>query len=218
MLNINNLSKTYHKETILRNVSFSLASGELLLIGGDNGAGKSTLLRIIAGLTPPDTGTITLNGQPVSNRKALAGQIAYVPQEPSFHMRLTVAENLSFWSSINGLSGKKQQEYISNITELLSLEPVLKKKAARLSGGMKKRLNFAISLFSPCKLLLLDEPFANVDASTIQVLTRIIKGKQRSGCAILLVSHTDETNRFESFLRCEINNSTLHFPDMAEEL
>ena len=198
MLDVQNLTKKYKNDSILNDVSFRLASGEALLLLGDNGSGKTTLLLSVSGLLPIESGDISLDGRSVLREfSKLRGKISYVSQDPSLLNGLSVKDNLRYWSGISGLSKTLAKQQTQWLVEALGLEPFLHKKISRLSGGMKKRVNLAVSLFSTPRLLLLDEPFANVDRDTKSSIYSLLALYRKSGCCIILVSHIDdEASRF----------------------
>lgn len=196
MLDVRNIVKHYGNERVLDGASFQLTAGEALLLLGENGAGKSTLLLVIAGLMRPQEGEIVLNGHNVyEDFTGIKGKIAHVPQEPALIQGLTVQDNLLFWSSAAGLSKSTAARQMQYLVKSLGLEPVLKKKASKLSGGMKKRVNLASSLFCTPLLLLLDEPFANVDSETKTAIYKLLTSYRTAGCAMIIVSHMDEAAR-----------------------
>lgn len=196
MLEVRDIVKRYGNEPVLNGVSFQLTAGEALLLLGDNGAGKSTLLLAIAGLLRPQQGEIILNGHNVyQDFTSIKGKIAHVPQEPALIHGLTVQDNLLFWSAAAGLSKSTANRQMQYLVQSLGLEPVLKKRASKLSGGMKKRVNLASSLFCTPLLLLLDEPFANVDSETKTAIYRLLTSYKNAGCAMIIVSHMDEAAR-----------------------
>lgn len=196
MLEVCCIVKRYGNESVLDGVSFQLAAGEALLLLGENGAGKSTLLLVIAGLLRPQQGKVILDGHNVYQDFAhVKGRIAHVPQEPALIHGLTVQDNLLFWAGAAGLSKSTANRQMQYLVQALGLGPVLKKKASKLSGGMKKRLSLASSLFCTPLLLLLDEPFANVDSETKTAIYRLLASYKKAGCAMIIVSHMDETAR-----------------------
>lgn len=196
MLEARGIVKRYGNESVLDGVSFQLAAGEALLLLGENGAGKSTLLLVIAGLLHPQQGEVILEGHNVYQDFArVKGKIAHVPQEPALIHGLTVQDNLLFWSGAAGLSKSMANHQMQYLVQSLGLEPVLKKKASKLSGGMKKRVNLASSLFCTPLLLLLDEPFANVDSETKTAIYGLLASYRKAGCAMIIVSHMDEAAR-----------------------
>ena len=204
MLEVRHISKKYGGEAVLTDVSLSLMPGQSLLLQGENGTGKTTLLLIIAGLLKPDSGEILLDG-----KNDTKGKIAYVPQEPALLNSLSVKDNLRFWGTAAGLSTKAADLRIKSLSELLGLDAAMKKKISTLSGGMKKRVNLAVSLFGNPRLLLLDEPFANVDAETKAAVFGLLNNYLQKGCSLLLVSHSDKDSELFADRALLIENGKL---------
>lgn len=193
MLDVQNITKKFKDELVLDDVSFQLSQGEVILLSGENSSGKTTLLLSAAGLIPVQQGKVILDGWDVQKEpQKLRGQIAYVSQDPSLINSLSVRDNLKYWAAASGLSNQQYKEQSQKLTESLGLESVMGKKINSLSGGMKKRVNLAASLFCTPKLLLLDEPFANVDRETKTAIYALLEGYRKAGCSMILVSHIDK--------------------------
>lgn len=166
MLNVQGLTKAYKNKIIFKNLSFTIKRGEIIGLVGENGAGKSTLLNMLASLTKPTEGTITLNEQSYTKQtQAIRKQIGYVPQEIAIWENFTVEENMLFFEKLSWKRRTKEQ------LKQLCLDVKLdkwKEKSSVLSGGMKRKLNLAISLIHDPDLLLLDEPTAGIDLKSRQ--------------------------------------------------
>lgn len=177
MLKLYKLKKGFdQKRPIIREVSLSLAPSTAICIVGRNATGKTTLLRLACGLIQPDSGTVCCNGK-----------IAFVPQEPVLLPELTVLDNLKLWYSTQGLDGPF---FTENSLELqFGLLPFRKKRAGALSGGMKKRLSIATALVGSPDYLLLDEPFAALDAPGCRELSLLLCRLKSQGTGILFTSH-----------------------------
>jgi heme exporter protein A len=154
---------------VLGGVSGEVAAGEALLVTGRNGAGKSTLLRCLAGLLTPDSGTIEYreNGVAldIAGRRRLIGLVA---PDLAFYGELTAAENLAFFCRLRGLGRERGEELLRR----LELPP--DRPAAALSSGMRQRLRWAWALLHRPRLLLLDEPFQNLDAAGVAVTRQLL--------------------------------------------
>ena len=153
---------------------------------GRNGSGKSTLLAIMAGLLKPDSGTVQMNGSPLS-----AARIGYVPQQDSLFEELTVKDNILFRAAGANLSARKAAE--ADCVRLLDLHSIWKKKVRNLSGGMRRRVAIAASLIHSPDLILLDEPFSGLDLVQKQELLAHLCQLKQQGKTILYATHnTDE--------------------------
>ena len=154
MLEVKSLSKKYGEKTVFEDLELSAEAGEIIGLVGENGAGKSTLLKILATLSLPSSGEISLMNQTYrKNEKKLREYIAYVPQDIALFEELTVMENMKFFQK---LSRKKvSKEDLKALLSSVNLQAD-QVKVSNLSGGMKRKLNLAVSLISDPKLLLLD--------------------------------------------------------------
>ncbi len=160
-LEINNVSKSFGKKKVLENLSFEVNSGEIIGLVGENGAGKSSLLHILATISKADSGSIRL-GKWIygKNRKQLRRMVGFVPQDIALWEDMSVEENMLFFEKLSWINRSKiELKQLCEDMELLKWkEPV-----HTLSGGMKRKLNMAISLIHNPGLLLLDEPTVGID-------------------------------------------------------
>jgi len=181
-------------QTILHDVSFSIPKGSLTLLSGPNGSGKSLLMRIIKGLTQSKAGSLLLEGSDVTGEpKKRMRSIGLVFQDAETQVvGQTVEKDIRFGMENLGLDADEQQRRLAEVADLLDLERYLDRRPKTLSGGEKRRLAIAGVLVMQPDLLILDEPFANLDwRSTVSVLTNLMRLKAE-GHTILLVSHEVE--------------------------
>ena len=188
MLNIDGLSKSYGKKTILDELSFSIEQGEIVGLVGENGAGKSTLLKTLATLQLPTMGTITLDGMSYgTQRKTVRKNIGFVPQEIAIWDEFTVEENMVFFEKLSWK--KKKNTQLKQLCLDMNLEK-WKDPVKTLSGGMKRKLNLAISLIHDPTLLLLDEPTVGIDLKSRKEIGNYLKNQAiNNGRTILYTSH-----------------------------
>ena len=187
MLHIDQLTFGYRQQpALLTDVSLRLADGDMLGLLGPNGAGKTTLVSLITGLLKPARGSITLQDTPVQLGDR---RIALVPQEYAFYPRLSGRENLQYFAGVQGLTGKAAREAVDRVLTQCALGSAQHQRAARYSGGLKRRLNFAIALLTRPQLLILDEPTANVDPQTRKLLLDTIRELNQDGVGIIYTSH-----------------------------
>src|SRR5690606_846250 len=192
MLTVNSLSKSFNKGKTfaLRDVSFHLNQGDVYAIVGESGSGKTTLIRLIAGLESPDEGTIFINNELVSsikkNVKPEKRNIGLVFQEYALFPHLTVLDNVLY--GISKLKNKKEQA-----DEVLSLVGLLDYKGRyphQLSGGQQQRVALARALAPKPSLLILDEPFSNLDAMLrAQLRNEVFDIIKKSGVTAIFVTH-----------------------------
>lgn len=194
MLKIENLNKAYDRRPVLRDLNLSIAPGEIYGLLGPNGAGKTTTINILSNLLKADSGTIAINGHPISEKtKPLLG---VAPQENLLYRSLSCEENLRFFGKLYGLRGNHLLQQARRCLEAVGLADRAKHPAENLSGGMQRRLNLAIALVHQPKLLVLDEPTTGLDIEARYDLWSLIRSLQDQGMTILLTTHLlDEAER-----------------------
>ena len=183
------LTKKYKDIIAVDNLNLSVYEGELFSLLGVNGAGKTTTIKMLSCLTQPTSGDAFLNGKSIiGDAAAVKSIIAVSPQETAVAMGLTVYENLELICGAYGFSKQKRNIKIKEISELLGLDTVLNKKAAKLSGGWQRRLSIAMALITEPQIIFLDEPTLGLDVlarSDLWDLIRSLKGK----VTIILTTH-----------------------------
>lgn len=188
-IRIENLTKKYKDVNAVDNLSLSVSKGELFSLLGINGAGKTTTIKMLSCLTKPTSGDAFLNGKSIRKDSAeVKSLIAVSPQETAIARGLSVRENLELMCGVHGFTKEKRTAKIKELTELLGLESVMDKKAAKLSGGWQRRLSIAMALISEPQILFLDEPTLGLDViarSDLWDLIRSLKGR----VTIILTTH-----------------------------
>ena len=188
-IRIEGLTKKYKDIVAVDNLNLSVHKGELFSLLGVNGAGKTTTIKMLSCLTQPTSGDAFLNGKSISkDTAAVKSLIAVSPQETAVAPGLSVQENLELMCGVHGFTKEKQNAKISELTDLLGLESVSKKKAGKLSGGWQRRLSIAMALISEPEILFLDEPTLGLDVlarSDLWDLIRSLKGE----VTIILTTH-----------------------------
>ena len=184
-----NLTKKYKDIIAVDQLNLQVKKGELFSLLGVNGAGKTTTIKMLSCLTQPTSGDAFLNGKSIcKNTAAVKSLIAVSPQETAVASGLSVWENLELMCGVHGFTKDKQNAKIAELTKLLGLESVIKKKAGKLSGGWQRRLSIAMALISEPEILFLDEPTLGLDVlarSDLWDLIRSLKGK----VTIILTTH-----------------------------
>ena len=191
LLEIKEVSKSFGAKKVLDNLSLELYPGEIVGLVGRSGCGKSTLIKILVGYYRPDGGKIIFNGRDVTRHFNKVKEIVgYTTQENSFYEKLTVYENMVYYSNLYNISFRARRErinYLLKSVELYSSKDVL---AGNISGGMKRRLDFAISLLHNPKLVILDEPTTGLDPILVEnfwkIVTEIVKEQK---ITVLVSSH-----------------------------
>ncbi len=193
VLSVEGLEKRYGKTHAVRDVSFSMKSGEIVGLLGPNGAGKTTSFYMIAGFIHPTNGSVYINKQNITKlpmyKRAQIG-VSYLPQEASVFRKLTVEHNiLGILETRKDIDKVKRKELLENLINDLGLNKVRKQQAYTLSGGERRRTEIARSLAIDPKFLLLDEPFAGIDPIAVQEIKLIIKDLSNRGIGILITDH-----------------------------
>ena len=190
MLEVRHLQKRFGETHAVRDVSFCVKEGESIGLLGPNGAGKSTTVSMISGLIPPDSGQVLFDGQAIQGdcdpRKR---RIGIVPQENALIEELSGQANLSFFGSIQGLSGRTLRTAISEALALVELTHRARDTVSTYSGGMKRRLNLAVALLHDPDLLLLDEPTVGVDPQSRTLIFEGLAALQALGKSIIYTTH-----------------------------
>ena len=186
------LAKKYSGKVAVEEVSFSVDPGEVVGLLGPNGAGKTTSFYMIIGLIRPDSGEVYFNGEKVTSlpvhKRAKLG-MGYLAQEPSIFRHLTVEQNILCILETLPLTKKEQRFRLEELLEELHLEKLAKKRAVTLSGGERRRLEITRALVTKPTLLLLDEPFANIDPITVQELKGMIEHLKAKKIGVLITDH-----------------------------
>lgn len=197
-LETRHLGKSYGSKTAVRNVSFSVQTGEVVGLLGPNGAGKTTTFYMVVGAIRPDHGEILLNGKDLRSmpmyQRALNG-LGYLPQEPSIFRKLTVRENLKAVLEVRWKSIKKKEdrldidEEVQGLLEEFNLTEFADRDGYRLSGGERRRTEIARAVALRPTFLLFDEPFAGIDPIAIIELKKMIVYLKQKGLGILITDH-----------------------------
>ena len=191
---VENISKSYGKTVALDGVSFEVEQGELFGIIGPDGAGKTSLFRILATLILADEGTVTVEGfDVVKDYKELRKRIGYMPGRFSLYQDLSVEENLQFFAAVFGTTIRENYHLVGDIYKFLV--PFRKRKAGKLSGGMKQKLALCCASIHKPNILYLDEPTTGVDPVSRKEFWEMLKKLQRDGITIIVSTpYMDEAN------------------------
>ncbi|QQR72707.1 MAG: LPS export ABC transporter ATP-binding protein [Holophagales bacterium] len=186
------LRKVYKGRAVVKDVSLSVHSGEVVGLLGPNGAGKTTTFYMVVGLTPPDAGQVFLGAEDITlapmYQRAQRG-ISYLPQEPSVFRRLTVEENLRAIFETLDLAHPEQERRIDRLVEEFGLAKVRRSQGYSLSGGERRRVEIARALAINPSFILLDEPFAGIDPIAVLDIQGIIKRLREMGIGVLITDH-----------------------------
>ena len=194
------IEKTFAETNILRNVDISLYPGKCILLSGNNGSGKTTLLKIIAGLETPSRAEIEFSGKSHSWKSAIRSirrEIIYLHQQP-YLLSGTVESNVSYGLRFTHLNRKQLRESVKEALEWAGLADVAKHQAKTLSGGVQQRVAFTRAWILKPKVLLLDEPMANMDIESREQACDLLKRMKSEGMSIVITSH--DTNIIDGLI------------------
>lgn len=196
---------------VLQDLHLSIAANTTVLIAGRNGAGKSTLLRLLAMLLQPHRGTITLFGKNSQTaQRDLRKQVGFLSHKTCLYHELSVRENILLRAHLFELAAPKQAT--DQVIEKLQLTPFAKRPVAELSQGMQQRAALAANLVHNPMLLLLDEPFANLDPASKREVTTAIRHNERT---IVMTSHDVERDLELADSVIGLQNGSVHFATPA---
>ncbi|MHA0039058.1 heme ABC exporter ATP-binding protein CcmA [Deinococcus sp. PESE-13] len=186
-LQLAHVARKFGPQFVLRDVTLDVRSGEVLALYGGNGAGKTTLLRVVAGLLSPSRGEGRVFGYDLKDKRSVREHVFFMTEGGGLYGDLTAAENLDFTARMYGLTAPSAE-----LLGRVGLGAAPNKRARDLSSGMRKRLQLARMLLAPSPLLLLDEPFANLDAGGKDAVLTHLRAAQDAGKTILFSSHEPE--------------------------
>ena len=181
---LQNLVKFFGRFAALRDISDTFARGRLYVVVGDNGAGKSTLLRVVAGLMQPSQGSVTLLGS--QNVREVAHRIGYMGHAPLLYDELNGMENLHYFAGLYGLT---DDDVCRDAMRQVGLDPELERRVGQYSQGMRQRLSLARAVVHNPELMLLDEPFSNVDVHSARDMATVLGRVRDQGKTIFVVTH-----------------------------
>jgi len=192
-IELKNVGKNFQSVRAVEGVSFSVGDGELMALLGPSGGGKTTVLRLIAGLEAPDEGTISIGGKSVSHLPAARRNIGFVFQNYALFKNMTVFKNIAFGLKIKKWAPDRIAARVAELTGLLELHQLEERYPHQLSGGQRQRVAIARALAPQPSVLLLDEPFAAVDAQIRTELRQwLVRLHQELKLTTLFVTHDQE--------------------------
>lgn len=191
MLQLINLTKKYGDFTAVDDISFNVKAGEIFGLLGPNGAGKSTTVSMISTVLSPTKGQIVINGNSLMEKPMVSKKImGVVPQDLALYQSLSAKDNLEFFGSLYGLSGKALKDRVDEVLDIIQLKDKKDQDVCEFSGGMKRRVNIGIALMNNPKLLILDEPTVGIDPQSRNHILETVKflNKER-GMTVIYTSH-----------------------------
>ena len=189
MIEVQSLSRFYGSHQAVKDVTFSIAANEVVGFLGLNGAGKSTTLKVIAGLLPPSSGTVIVDGVDVSTAPtSFRARIGYLPEEPPLYTEMTVTEYLRFLGGLRGMSSSAIKARLPGVITLCQLSGQEHRVINELSHGYRKRVGIAQAIIHSPRLVILDEPISGLDPYQIVEMREVIKGLSAEA-TVLVSSH-----------------------------
>jgi ABC-type multidrug transport system ATPase subunit len=183
MISVSNLVKQFGRFAALRGVTAEFDAGKFHVILGDNGAGKTTLLRALAGLAHPTRGTVSILGK---TPQAACRDLGYMAHPSLLYDEMSGMENLRYFARLYGIAGDSRGE---QAIRSVGLDPELTRPVGKYSQGMRQRMSLARAILHDPKILLLDEPFSNVDLHSAREMVNLLKGMRDADKTIFVVTH-----------------------------
>lgn len=193
--NVSNLSISFGKQQVLKDINLSINKGEVFGFLGPSGAGKTTLVKAIAGLQLIDNGDVEVLTRKMPTL-SLSEKIGYMAQSDALYQDLTALENLQFFATLYKLNRSDRKTRIGEVMELVNLSEHLHKPVQQFSGGMKRRLSLAVSLLHNPEILILDEPTVGIDPLLRKSIWQELKALSKEGTTVLVTTHVmDEAEK-----------------------
>ena len=190
IVTIKSLCKSYGQQSVVKSIDLAVERGECFGLLGPNGAGKTTTLRMLLGMTPPDSGQLTVLGESIPQyAQQMRKRIGVVPQMDNLDPDFTVIENLTTYASYFGLSGHDIEHRLTELLEFARLTTKANAQIDMLSGGMKRRLTLARSSVNNPELLILDEPTTGLDPQARQLIWQRLRELKNNGHTLILTTH-----------------------------
>ena len=196
-INVDGLTKSFPGVRAVDGLSFDVSAGEIFGLVGPDGSGKTTTLRMLAGILPPDAGTVSVAGCDVArNPESAKHALSYMPQRFGLYEDLTVDENIRFYADLFGVRKSERESRSTQLLKAAGMSEFRKRMAGKLSGGMKQKLGLVCALIHRPEVLLLDEPTTGVDPVSRRDFWRILYELSAEGVAILTsTAYLDEAER-----------------------
>ena len=193
---VENLYAGYVRDNpVLHGLTFSVGKGNVFIVAGPNGAGKTTLFRVLTGILRPFRGSVEVMGRDPYTDPEARRFIGYLPEASRVYGVLTVEENLMFFANIYGVS----RERVYEVMRLVGIEGYRSRRAEELSQGLRRRLSLAIALLHNPDILILDEPFKDLDVESSSIVREIIRGVSNEGKTIVISTHRVEEIELMSY-------------------
>jgi ABC-2 type transport system ATP-binding protein len=187
MLELQGINRSFGARPVLTDVSFRVAGGRMTGFVGGNGAGKTTTMRVILGVLTPDSGTVTLDGAPLTAEQRT--RFGYMPEERGLYPKMKVGEQIVYLGRLHGMSAQQAQSSADTLLERLGLGERTGDTVESLSLGNQQRAQIAAALVHTPDVLILDEPFSGLDPIAVEVVQSVLKDFAATGAPVLFSSH-----------------------------
>jgi len=187
IVQLQNIRKVYNTKVAVADLSFKIEPGTMFGLLGPNGSGKTSTIRMMIGITVPDSGTISLFGQPFTRK--MLGRVGYLPEERGLYKKMNVLAQLVFLGQLHGLSANEASRRTHLWCERLHITEAISKKTEDLSKGMQQKIQFIATLLHDPDLIVMDEPFSGLDPVNAMLLMDTLADLRREGKAILFSTH-----------------------------
>jgi ABC-2 type transport system ATP-binding protein len=184
---VQNITKNFGKFTAVDNLSFEVRPGEIFSMLGNNGAGKTTTIRMILDILKPDSGTITLFGEPISDKTK--DRIGYLPEERGLYRNVKVVDVLVYLGRLKGMTGNDARQRANELLDFVDLGHVADQKVNELSRGMQQKVQIITTILHRPELIIVDEPFSGLDPVNTQLIKNLLYQMKDEGVTIMMSTH-----------------------------
>jgi ABC-2 type transport system ATP-binding protein len=213
---LQHVRKVYDTKVAVADLSFSIEPGTMFGLLGPNGSGKTSSIRMMIGMTVPDSGTVTLFGQPFT--RANLGRVGYLPEERGLYKKMKVMDQLIFLGQLHGLDATTASKRAHVWCERMEITEAIEKKTEELSNGMQQKIQFIAALLHEPELIIMDEPFSGLDPVNAILLMDTLVDLRRQGRTILFSTHRmDQVEKLCDNI-CLIHNSHLVLSGSMREI
>jgi len=187
VVEVNHIVKSFADKVAVNDLSFSVATNEIFGLIGPNGAGKTTTIRMMMDIIKPDSGTVTILGEKLS--EASKNRLGYLPEERGLYRKLTVIDSIVYLASLKGMDRHSVEEKANELLKETGMLPYKTKRIEELSRGMGQIIQFIVTIIHDPELVVLDEPFAGLDPVNTELLKRLFVDLRNRGKAVILSTH-----------------------------
>jgi ABC-2 type transport system ATP-binding protein len=187
VVEVNHIVKSFADKVAVNDLSFSVATNEIFGLIGPNGAGKTTTIRMMMDIIKPDSGTVTILGEKLS--EASKNRLGYLPEERGLYRKLTVIDSIVYLASLKGMDRHSVEEKANELLNQTGMLPYKTKRIEELSKGMGQIIQFIVTIIHDPELVVLDQPFGDLDPVNTELLKRMFVDLRNRGKAVILSTH-----------------------------